>query len=214
MSLVRWTALPVVAGILISGQGLRADETLQGRQTRQDSQARAAAAFDVSVRLLDLDNHPVDPFQASADASAIVFVFLSVDCPVSNRYAPDIQKLHQTFGAKGVEFWLIYPNPHDSAAAIRSHLKTFGYAAHALRDPKHQLANLAKATITPEAAVYHKGALVYHGRIDDRYQSIGVERQVPTRYDLRDTLTAVLAGTPVPASSQPAVGCYIADFVE
>ena len=180
---------------------------------------RAAGAPDLSaaapsIRLNDLDNKLVDPFQASASSQAITFVFASVGCPYSNRYAPEVRKLYEAFSAKGVAFWLVYPNPAESPAQIRAHVKDFGYPIRALRDPRHELAKLTKVTHTPEAAVYdRRGALVYHGRIDDRYVSIGVERPAPTRRDLQDALTSVLAGRPVRAPAEPAVGCFIADFV-
>jgi hypothetical protein len=66
--------------------------------------------------------------------------------------------------------------------------------------------------VTPEAAVYANGRVVYHGRIDDRYVDLGLERPAPTVHDLDDALTAVLAGRPVEHPVTQAVGCYIADF--
>ena len=167
-----------------------------------------------SVRLPDLDNRLVDPFLAGENAPAIVFLFTSVECPVSNRYAPVVQRLHQTFAARGAAFWLVYPAPSDSPQAIRDHLKAFGYPIHALRDPKHELVKLAQATVTPEAAVYDRArTLAYRGRIDDRYVSLGVERPNPTKHDLQDALTATFAGRRVSPPTTTAVGCYIADFV-
>ena len=119
----------------------------------------------------------------------------SVDCPISNRYAPVVQRLYQTFSPQGVTFWLIYPNPAETPAAIRDHVKAFNYPVHALRDPKHELVKLTNVQVTPEVAVFDRSrALVYHGRIDDRYVSLGVERPAPTRQDLADALTATLSG--------------------
>jgi hypothetical protein len=167
-----------------------------------------------SVRVADLDNRLVDPFQNAAGVKATVFIFTSVECPISNRYAPVVQNLHRTFAEQGVKFWLVYPNPADSADAIRAHIKTFGYPVAALRDTDHQLASLAQATVTPEAAVYNgQGSAVYRGRIDDRYVSVGVERPSPTRHDLADALAATLAGKAIAQPTTQAVGCFISDFV-
>src|SRR5262245_41578454 len=55
-----------------------------------------------TVRLPDLDNRLVDPFLAAESSKAIVFLFASVDCPVSNRYAPVVQRLHQPFPPQGL----------------------------------------------------------------------------------------------------------------
>jgi Redoxin len=168
-----------------------------------------------AVRLPDLENRLVDPFLAAESSKAIVFLFASVDCPISNRYAPVVQRLYQTFSPQGVTFWLIYPNPAETPAAIRDHVKAFNYPVHALRDPKHELVKLTNVQVTPEVAVFDRAhALVYHGRIDDRYVSLGVERPSPTRQDLADALTATLSGARVREASTPAVGCFIADFVQ
>ena len=167
-----------------------------------------------SVRLIDLNNRPVDPFRAAAEAAAIVFLFASVDCPISNRYAPVVQRLYERFSPEGVAFWLVYPNPAESAEAIREHVKAFGYPVHALRDPRHELVKIARAAVTPEAAVFDRTrSLAYRGRLDDRYVSLGVARPVPTRHDLVDAIAAILAGRPVREPVTPAVGCFISDFV-
>jgi hypothetical protein len=174
----------------------------------------ASLSATPSVRLPDLDNHPVDPFLAAEGAPAIVFLFTSVECPISNRYAPVVQRLHDTFAPKGVVFWLVYPNPSDSSAAIREHLKAYNYPVHALRDPHHDLVKLTNVVVTPEAAIFDRShALAYHGRIDDRYVNIGLERPAATQHDLADAIAATLAGTPVRAAATQAVGCFISDFV-
>src|SRR5262245_17038358 len=166
-----------------------------------------------AIRLPDLDNRPVDPFLAAEQSKAIVFLFTSVDCPVSNRYAPVVQRLYEKYASQGVAFWLVYPNPAETPAAIRDHLKAYSYPVHALRDPRHELVKLAQAVVTPEAAVFDRtGTLAYHGRLDDRYVSLGIERPAPTTHDLADAIAATLSGHATRVPSAPAVGCYIADF--
>src|SRR6185436_6147242 len=128
--------------------------------------------------------------------------------------APDISTLQSRFGAEGLKFWLVFPNPAESVPEIRAHLAEFHYDVPALRDPAQQLVRRAGATITPEAAVYDRaGRLTYRGRIDDRYVRLGVMRPAATTHDLRDALTALVEARPAPASTAPAVGCYISDFV-
>ena len=173
----------------------------------------AVAAPAGAPRVLDLDNHPVDPFRAPAGTTAIVFLYVSVECPISNRYAPDIRRLHETFSARGLLFRIIYPNPVESPAMIRAHLKDYGLPPLALRDPKQELAQFTGATITPEAAVYDlQGRRLYLGRIDDRYVNLGLQRPAATEHDLEDALIETLAGRSVRHATAPAVGCYIADF--
>ena len=165
------------------------------------------------LRLLDLDNHQVDPFQAAPGVKAFAFLFVSVECPVSNRYAPEIRRMSDAFTARGVAFHLVYPNPAETPDAIRTHIKDYNLPGGVLRDPRQALVGFTKATITPEAALYN-GAMqrVYLGRIDDRYVNIGLERPAATRHDFQDALTAVLSGARISEPTTQAVGCYIADF--
>ena len=183
-------------------------------RTASAAPGTAAAAIPTIV-LKDPDGRLVDPFLAAENSAALVFLFASVDCPVSNRYAPEVQRIHAAFAPKNVAFWLVYPNPSDTPDAVRAHLAAYGYPVHALLDPRHDLAKLAQVTITPEAAVFNRSrALAYHGRIDDKFVSLGVERPSATRRDLFEALTAVLGGGAPAQASTPAVGCFIADFVQ
>jgi len=176
---------------------------------------RLSAATAPSLRLPDLDNRLVDPFQTAAGTRAIAFLFISVDCPISNRYAPEIRRLDEKFAPRCVVVRLVYPNPAESPEGIRAHLRDYCYPASAMRDPRQQLARFAAATITPEAAVYDRqGRRLYLGRIDDRYVALGLERPAPTRHDLEEALDATLAGKPVQQPTAPAVGCFIADFAQ
>jgi hypothetical protein len=142
-----------------------------------------------------------------------VLIFISTDCPVSNRYALEITRLHAEFADRGIRFWLVYPNPLDTENAIRQHVESYHLPHIAERDPGHKLVALTGATITPEAVVFDAaGRVAYRGRIDDRFVELTRERPAATAHDLRNALIAVLAGKPpVPARTQ-AVGCYIADM--
>jgi hypothetical protein len=141
-------------------------------------------------------------------------VFITTDCPIANRYAPEIQRLTAIFTPQGVRFWLVYANPHELVASIRNHLRQFQYAIPALRDPEHALVRFTKVTVSPEAAVVDPGgALRYHGRIDDRWVNLGRDRPSPTHSDLAEALRATLDGKPVAQTATPAVGCILSDFL-
>ena len=68
---------------------------------------------------LDLDGNPVNPFFNRAPAAVLLFV--QTDCPISNRYAPTIARLHARFEPQGVAFYLVYPDRREDADAIRRH---------------------------------------------------------------------------------------------
>jgi hypothetical protein len=214
MARVSTIARSALFGAIVMGVGAGAITHVAGIAVQAATPAAVDLAAAPAVHLLDIDSRIVNPFLAAEQSRAIVFLFASVDCPISNRYAPAVQRLHAAFGSQGVAFWLVYPNPAETAEAIRAHVKAFNYPVHALRDPKHELVKLAGVTVTPESAVYDgQRRLAYRGRIDDRYVSLGVERPAATRHDLQDALSATLDGRAVKEPHTPAVGCFIADFV-
>jgi AhpC/TSA family len=161
---------------------------------------------------VDLDGRPVTQL-APPGSRAVVLFFAASDCPISNRYVPEMQRLTRQFEPNGVRVWFVYPNPGDSAKVVRAHDQEFSITANTALDNKQSLMKMAHATTTPEAAVFipERGGLheVYRGRIDDRYLSLGTERPQATRHDLEDAIRAVLAGKPVPQPGGPPVGCSI-----
>jgi hypothetical protein len=169
----------------------------------------AAGGGTDTLRLIDLDGAAVDPL---GDARATVFVFSRTDCPISNRYAPELRRLYESFVSRGVRFWLVYPDPDEPVDAIRRHLADYDYPMAGLRDPRYTLVDLTEATVTPEVVLFDEaGTLVYRGRIDDRYVDFGKTRAAPTTHDLAEALEAVLDGRPVPNPRTRAIGCYIPD---
>ncbi len=140
---------------------------------------------------------------------ALVLLFVRTDCPISNRYAPEIQRLQSLFQTSGIDFQLIYPEPEISVQRIEKYQREYKYAMKGLPDVAHGYVARAAVHSTPEAAVFVRGRLVYHGRIDDRWVDIGKVRSQPTRHDLQDVLTAVIEGRAPPFSETKAIGCAI-----
>jgi Tetratricopeptide repeat len=150
-------------------------------------------------------------FASLAFADVQVFVFVRTDCPITNRYAPELTRIAKEFQGRHVAFYLVYPDPNENKRAIENHMAEFSFPGTPLRDPDHTLQNRAHATVAPEAAVFDSaGNLKYHGRIDDRYISPGVARQTQV-HDLEDAITAVLAGKPVVHPETHAIGCSLKD---
>jgi thiol-disulfide isomerase/thioredoxin len=149
---------------------------------------------------------------------ASVLFFISSDCPISNSYAPEIQHLCGDYGARGVNCSLIYEDVGMDASSMQKHLQEYRYAGiPAIIDGRRQIANRARATVTPEAVVVDgRGEIRYRGRIDNFYADLGKPRQQVTARDLRDALDAVLAGRMVPHPETRALGCAIvpADIVK
>ena len=174
------------------------------------AQAQAGSPVDFG---LDLQGNPVRQL-AGPGVRVVVLVFAASDCPISNRYVPEIARLRQKFSGKGVRLLWIYPNPADTAQVVAEHNRDFSISNDlAVLDTRQSLVAWAHVTVTPEAAVFvidgKELREVYHGRIDDRYISLGQERPQPQHHDLEEAIAAALADKPVPQPGGVPVGCSI-----
>lgn len=162
--------------------------------------------------LIDLTGQTVDPF-ASGTNGWHLFVFVSNECPISNRYAPEIRRLHALFHPRGVTFWVVHPVPDESVATIQEHTRTYQLPGTVVRDPDRKFTRFVGARVTPEAALCDAGGrLLYRGRIDNRFVALGQARQEATELDLQNALNATMEQRPIPTTRTPAVGCSIPDL--
>ena len=144
--------------------------------------------------------------------AAGVLLFVATDCPVSNSYAPEIQRICAAYAARGVSCSLIYEQPGIRPGAVRQHLEEYRYREiSAAIDDAGKVAAAVQASVTPQAVVVdHGGVVRYRGRIDNLYAALGKPRQVVTSHDLRDALDAIVSGRPVARPETEALGCFIA----
>ena len=163
------------------------------------------------VRVPALDGGTVDPL-ADRGAKAVILVFTRSDCPISQRYAPEIERFRTLFEPFSMRFWLVFVDPNEPEEAIRRTVKDYGQRSGVLLDRHHDLVKLAGPVVTPEAAVYVDGTLVYRGRIDDRYVAFGKARSSPTVRDLEQVLNDIAAGRAVTPRTTHAIGCFIEDL--
>jgi thiol-disulfide isomerase/thioredoxin len=175
------------------------------------------AARGASVDIRDIDGHLLKPFEPTGGAQVLFFV--ATDCPISNSYAPEIQRVCQQYGTRGVSCALLYedldigPSSEALDQQVRAHLRDYRYAGiPAAVDRQRTIATRAGATTTPQAVVVDRsGQIRYRGRIDNFYAALGKPRQQVTEHDLRDALDAILVGRPVPKPETQALGCRIAN---
>ena len=179
--------------------------------------ASRGAAEHPSGQILDVAGRPLKPFEPSGVANVIFFI--ATDCPISNSYAPEIQRVCREYGPRGVGCSLVYEDVDTGSSGtrlddeVRKHLRDYRYAdIPAAVDRSRAIAKQARASVTPQAVVIDRaGAIRYRGRIDNFYAALGRPRQQVTEHDLRNALDAVLSGRPVLKVETEAVGCYIVD---
>lgn len=144
-------------------------------------------------------------------AKATVLLFVGVDCPIANRMAPEISRIFKDYAERGVVGMLVYPDGTLKPAAVKEHMKSFGFQAIGVIDGRAKLVKATHASVTPQAVVVDpNGNITYSGRINDLFEEHGKIRAKVTRNDLRVSLDEMLAGKPVSVPRTQLVGCFIA----
>ena len=141
---------------------------------------------------------------------AVVVFFTTTDCPLSNQYVPEMNRIRSEYASRGVGFYAVQSDTTISDAEVRKHAKDFGFSFPVLFDPKQVLVRLTGATATPEVAVLsNAGKVLYLGRIDNRVVDFDQRRPAATERDLRNALDAVLTGKPIARPRTQVIGCAI-----
>jgi hypothetical protein len=207
----RIRSIVVLAAIMLGGAaGCTNDPPAPA--TAKENFASTLESRHEPIHLVDLGGDKFDLWHQDPTPITVV-LFTRTDCPISNRIAPEICRLHEIYHPRGVEFYLIYVDPSEQPQAIRRHLAEYGYPCQALRDPQHTLVAHCHATATPEAVVFNRNrVIIYQGRVSDLYADLGSARPQATAHDLADAIEATVQGQPVATPRTRAVGCAIADL--
>src|SRR5262249_47985753 len=106
-----------------------------------------SSAAVASLRALDLDGavHSIP-----GRARATVVVFLGTECPISNRYVPDLNNLARAHAAEGIVVYGVLSSPHTTRAAALEHRKRYGVEFPVLLDAAGDLALRFQPEVTPE----------------------------------------------------------------
>jgi len=169
----------------------------------------AFAAQKPQFALRDTRNAVHTPEEWNGKKAVVVF-FTTTDCPLSNNDVPEMNRTKQAYESRGVAFYAVQADTTIADKDVVQHAKDYQFSFPVLFDPHQVLVKMTGATTIPSAAVLTPdGTLLYLGRIDNLVEDFNVRRQVPTKFDLREALDAVLAGKPVANPRTKAFGCAI-----
>src|SRR5438067_829200 len=169
--------------------------------------SRFARAENLSPTLMiDVDGqrHVI----GSESARATVLLFLGTQCPISNRYVPQLNQLAKAHQDDRVEFFVVVSDPTVTRKDVLVYRDQYKIEMPVIFDASGVLARELKPTHTPEAFLLdHDGAVRYRGRIDDGFAALGKVNQVVKSHDLADAISALLANKPIAQEKTDPVGC-------
>jgi peroxiredoxin len=140
------------------------------------------------------------------DSKAIVIMFISTQCPVSNAYNSRMKDLYDKYKSKDVSFIGINANKTEDVETIKEHAEEHEFGFVILKDKGNKIADELDASVTPEIYVLNPSnfQILYHGRIDDSRSESNV-----TSKDLENALNEILSGKDVIIKRTKAFGCTI-----
>ncbi len=145
-----------------------------------------------------------------AGRKAVVLYFVTVDCPVGNSYVPEMNRLHDAYGPRGIAFYAVQADPSVADAEVVRYAREYRYTFPLLLDPAQTLVRHTNATVTPQVAVLSpEGRVLYLGPVDNRVEDFGKQRPQATEKYARQVLDAVLSGKALEVASHKSIGCAI-----
>lgn len=145
-----------------------------------------------------------------SESNVTVLFFIVHDCPICNRYVPEINRIVRDYRNRGFRFTAVYSEADFSQEDGQKHARDYHFDLPFVIDSEHRFAAQFGVKVVPEAVVLNsKRELLYRGRIDDLYADIDKQRPTATRHDLREALDNIAAGSKADRPSVPAVGCPI-----
>src|SRR5262245_20721631 len=69
------------------------------------------------------------------ESRAVALFFIAAECPISNRYAPEINRIVADYATRGVAFYGVHSDQDVGAEASRRHARNYGFEFPVLLDP-------------------------------------------------------------------------------
>jgi hypothetical protein len=173
------------------------------------SVADPAADPVANFRLLDHTGQSHELYRQKPHRVVVLFV-AGNGCPIVRHSVPELKRLREQFGPRGVVFALLDVNADDDRAEVAAEAREFDIDFPILLDPAQGVARALTITRTAEAIAIDTATwrIIYRGALDDRL-AYGQQKPAAERRFLAEALTAFLAGQPV---AQPRVefkGCAV-----
>lgn len=148
----------------------------------------------------------------ASEKGLTVYFFLSESCPICQSTTLEIKKICKDFESDDIKFIGLFPNQTNSTANSRSRFsQKYELNFLLVADSSQKLTKKFDATITPEVIVIENNnqTIIYRGKVDNSFESVGKRRAVVTEFYLRQALNFWKNGKVSLIKNTIPVGCYI-----
>ena len=162
--------------------------------------------------LRDVVSGQVYSLDSFTGKTALLVMFICRHCPYVQHVEDELARIGRDYHNKGLGIVAISSNdpvqyPDDAPARLKEMAERVGLTFPFCFDETQEVAKAYRAACTPDFYLFDRERrLVYRGQLDDSRP--GNNKPVTGR-DLRTTIDAVLAGTPVDSNQKASIGCSI-----
>jgi thiol-disulfide isomerase/thioredoxin len=170
----------------------------------------AIQAAQVAGQLEQVAGAPLD--LEALRGKPLLVLFLCAHCPFVKHIEPELTRLQHDLAGSDLAWLAISANstlthPQDGPEGLRRQAERCGWQFPYLHDREQALAIAFRAACTPDLFLFNREhRLAYRGQLDASRP--GNDQPLDGR-DLRQAITAVLAGHPPAEPQHPAIGCNI-----
>ncbi len=151
-----------------------------------------------------------DGRELSLGRLATVYYFAGPECPIARAYAPEVARLSQRDEPRGIAWIMVFSEVGITRQLVTNFQTDYALPLPSVIDSSHEFSCLLGAQTIPSVVVVDSnGTLLYRGRIDNRYQALGLSYGPPTERDLAAVVDAIASGSPLPPCETPAIGCLL-----
>ena len=162
-----------------------------------------------SIQLKTEDGQAFDISEIKKN-KASVFVFLSPDCPLSQKYSLTVKNQADKYLEKSIDFYLVFPGKLYKTEEIKNFLFEYELRLPSVLDSEKKLTKILGASVTPEAFLLDSaGKTIYSGAIDNWFIEPGKQREVITEHYLDEAIESCLKNIPAKNKQTKPVGCII-----
>lgn len=139
-----------------------------------------------------------------------IFIFLDVECPISQSYTLYLEKLYLKYNKLGILFFCVFPTKYMNVEEILFFNKKYNLTIPSVLDKFQSITKKLNATITPEVFVMNpKNEICYFGCIDDNFFALGKRNLKPKIFYLEEAINSVIKNKKIQSFHNQAIGCEI-----
>jgi len=123
----------------------------------------------------------------------------------------EMNAIFKEYESDTFQFYGYFPNMASKPPAIERFVAKYNIDFQVKTDYFKKRSKKYMATTAPQVVVYDEklNRVLYHGRINNLFETVGNKRRRPTKHDLRNALREIMENQTISSQYEKPIGCMI-----